>query len=103
VPAPSEAAHRRAGACLSHKLLSRGPSCRVWLKEDDAPWAIRVEDYAALVVAWKAGATFFDALDIYGDPLTIKLAAVVIIGLSTPEGIARYDEDMAARKFEDDA
>lgn len=78
-----------------------GGSAVVYLKEFDSSIMIDKDDYKSLIVAWTQGLSFYNAKDIYGDPLTIKLGAVIAVGLATPEGIRLYRADQEEAKLRD--
>ncbi len=71
---------------------------RFFVKATAEGFTVRAADYERMLSEWKAGRAFFDGIDCYGDPLTVKLGDVIAIVLATPAGIERYDEDQQIEK-----
>lgn len=71
---------------------------RVWVKGDGSAFLLHAECYEALLAAWDGNERRFAGRDLYGDPLTVKVADIVAVGLATPEGIAIAKADEEEQK-----
>ncbi len=63
--------------------------------------SVALEHFEALRAAWQTGATFWSGFDNYGDPMTIKLGAVVEVAAVTPAAIEAARLDREAERAED--
>lgn len=72
---------------------------RAYVQGSDKSFQFRIDEYTALLEAWKAGRAFFDGFDCYGDPLHVKLGEVIGIALARPASIAAFDEEDEAMKL----
>jgi hypothetical protein len=70
-------------------------ACRVWMRGDSDPYFLHPEEYPRLREAWMAGRTFFEGRGTYDTPTVLKLAAVDMIDLVLPEGMALRKHDAA--------
>lgn len=72
---------------------------RVWVKDDENAFHFHPDLYESLKAAWMHGETFYEGVDVYGDLLVVKLAAVVAISRGTPEHMAEAHADAEADKL----
>lgn len=70
--------------------------CRVWCRDDPGAYIFHPDCYDALKAAWMKGEAFFTGTDCYGDEITIKLGAVIVVNHATPEAMAAADRDAKA-------
>lgn len=61
---------------------------------DNGSYAFTRADYAPLLAAWKKGEAFYTASDLFGSPVTVKLARV--------EAVADNSADACAAGIADD-
>ena len=66
---------------------------RVWMRGDDSAFTLHPRHFNEIRAAWMRGDCFFDAQDLFGDPVTVNLRNVVVIGLATPAAIAEADDE----------
>ena len=69
---------------------------RVWVKDDTSAYLFHPDCYAELRAAWMRGEAFFTGHDCYGDELTVRLSAVLVVNHATPEAMALADRDAKA-------
>lgn len=62
---------------------------------------IKLEFGEAILKAWKGGETFFDAIGLYGQRVSIKLRNVDTIVLWTDEQLALLHEQLRLEKIKD--
>lgn len=54
---------------------------------------MRLNEYEPLTAAWQAWNEFYEAVDLYGDPVLIRLSALVDVAYASATGLAAYDVD----------
>lgn len=76
-------------------IEQREGSTRYFIKTNsDTAFILARHCYEFMLEAWMKGETFYKGVDRVGDPMVVKLADVHMIGLCTPKGMARWEEDM---------
>lgn len=75
--------------------------CHVYTKGTDLCFSIHPSFHNAILAAWMKGEAFFQASDVYGDRMDIKLGTVEAIHLGTPDNLARYIAEKKIRDAEE--
>ena len=75
---------------------------RIWTRDDPNAWLLHPDHYEYIKAAWMRGEAFYIGTDCYGDEMVVKLGAVIVISLATPEAMAAANEDAKADRLLDD-
>lgn len=86
---------------MSSSLRANGFTV-AFCKGTDMKYVLHRDCHDGLREAWMAGRSFHEVQDLYGDPLTIRLGDISAVGLCTPEGLARYEEEEQELKIRGD-
>jgi hypothetical protein len=65
---------------------------------DGQPWAITMEGLEGFRAAWMSGSPFWSGIDVWGQPLDVKLADIVAVVVMTEESIALGVEEEEEKK-----
>lgn len=65
---------------------------------DGQPWAITMEGLAGFRAAWMAGHAFWSGVDIWGQPIDVKLADIVAVVVLTEESQSLGEEEEEEKK-----
>lgn len=76
---------------------------KVWCRGDTSCYVLARNEYEPLVAAWheaKRGQRdpLYEAIDLYGDPMTIDLLDVRVIADSSPGSLAAFDVEEDERR-----
>lgn len=65
---------------------------------DGSTWGIRLDNLEGLRSAWMAGMAFWSGIDVWDQPVDIKLADITAVRVITEEGLAITTEENEERK-----
>lgn len=65
---------------------------------DGSSWALVMEGLAAFRAAWMAGHAFWSGVDVWGQPIDVKLADIVAVVVLTEEAQLLGDEEEEEKK-----
>lgn len=60
---------------------------------DDTPWGLPDESYEEFLAAWMRGEAFWRGIDLWDQPITIKLATIVAVVRKTEHSLALGDAE----------
>jgi len=79
------------------KLRSELPHFRAQCK-DGSPWALPLNLLESFRHEWMAGRAFWSGVDVWGQPIDVKLSDVVAVVVFTEESQALGDEEDEEKK-----
>lgn len=75
----------------------RAGFCKVWAQDGSAT-VLHFNEYEPLTTALRAGESFYEGADLYGDNITIRLSEVVTVMQASRAGVSAYDADEIDRR-----